>query len=347
MCLTFFAVSEMQNLAPGRISLPTWLFWIFLLLIVVLTVLLFVRDKALRKGVAGLISRTKNKIEKSRIQARIKRQEKDLDEALLELGDKSWRLQIETHGMDETRQSLEALDEETRKLTGEKEQIDAEQAKLNKAHDAFVKSQDEKTGEQELKKKPHADKLHLLRSDLSKVDKDLQKSQKDIQKLEAQIKSVSKDLEKIGSDTKLSDTEKKVKKDVLDGDLKNWHGEIDSLQEKTPSLEEALNKYSSQIKDEEKTVAEFEAILKALEEDKKEAQHKYDQETGTLKKKSAEINKNLDELDRRRKPLLKKVGDAVNSSRPDNAELTVFYSRIDSLKASLQTMKEELQRISG
>ena len=67
----------MQNLAPGRISLPAWLFWVFIIMIAGLTAVLFFRDKALRKGVAKLITRTKIKIEKTRVTAKIKRQEND------------------------------------------------------------------------------------------------------------------------------------------------------------------------------------------------------------------------------------------------------------------------------
>lgn len=347
MFMTVFLASGMQNVPAGRIALPLWLFWFFIILILGLVVLLFLRDKALRKGVSRLISRTKVKIEKSRIQTRIKRQEKDLEEAMLELGEKSRGIRLEPQGTEEIRRSLTSIDEKAEAHSAEQEKFDSQKADLDKTHEEFVKAQDGKINDVEAKKKPHADRLSLLRDDFTKVEKDLQKSQKEVHRFDGQIKSGQKDLEKIAADTKLSDTEKKVKKDVLQAEMNKNSKESEALKGKIPSLEESLNNLGGQIKEEEKEVGEFDAMLKDLAEEKKDAQQKYEKETGVLKKQSAEINKALDELDRRRKPLFQKFGEAVFKERPENGELTVFFSRIDSLNASLKTLKEEMQRLSG
>lgn len=346
MFLTLFSAMERQNITPGRISVPVWLFWLMIILIVLLALILFIRDKGLRKGMASLLSRTKKRFERSRIQSRIKHQEKDMVEAISALGEKSWRLKILTTETEEIHKELASVDEEIQSRTEEQDKIESEKSKLKEAHEKFLNEQNKKIRDQELKKKPHADKLSLLRNDIEHIEKDLQKKRKDIQKLEEKINSTNKDLENIKSNDKINSTEKKVKIDVFEGDLKTATQDSEALRGKIPSLEEVLDKYRPQLQEEEKKVNEFDHILKNLNEEKKEAQQKFDKEMDVQKKQMDKINKGLDELERRRSPMLEKLGKAVNAQRPDHAELAVFYSRIDSLNSSIQSLRERLQRLS-
>ncbi|MFB0565334.1 MAG: hypothetical protein ACETWK_06615, partial [Candidatus Aminicenantaceae bacterium] len=57
------------------------------------------------------------------------------------------------------------------------------------------------------------------------------------------------------------------------------------------------------------------------------------------------IQKKNKEIDSKKKPLFRRLGEKINELRPDNEELAIFYSQIDRADNNIQDLEDRIENL--
>ena len=109
----------------SREGLPFWIFWFLLFIILLLVIFIFLRDKDLRQRLNDFMFKTKKKIKKLRLQARLNRERREKAELLRDMGKKIWQDSIFPEKEEKMRDELNKLEERRSTLAKEMENTSA------------------------------------------------------------------------------------------------------------------------------------------------------------------------------------------------------------------------------
>ena len=109
-----------------REGLPYWAFWFLICIILLLVILIFLRDKDLRKRVNAFFYGIKKKLKKMRLQVILKRIKQKRDVLIGELGKKVWENDIKVEHGEDIQSKLEDLESQRKKKLEELEKVQSE-----------------------------------------------------------------------------------------------------------------------------------------------------------------------------------------------------------------------------
>ena len=190
--LSLFASSFRAVPDSNKVSLPSWLFWVLLLVVVALVAGLLIRDKALRDKVAAGLNNLKKKWIRARLRGKIKKGQRTLDEALKRLGQAAWTAGHRPEASAEAVRELSVLHETIQAKKDEIAKIEAEAAETKQLQAEFSKSQKARIDKQVEAAQPHRDELSARQARLKEVALALDDAEKIVTGADSEIRTAEK-----------------------------------------------------------------------------------------------------------------------------------------------------------
>ena len=184
---SFRAVPEVN-----KVSLPSWLFWVLLLVVVALIAGLLLRDKALRNKFAAGFKKLKNKWIRARLRGKIKKAQRTLDEASQRLGQAAWKAGHRPATSAEAIKELNVLHETIQAKNDEIAKIDAEAAGTKQVQAEFLQSQKARIDKQVEAARPHREELSERQAKLKEVALALDDAEKTMTGADSEIRTAEK-----------------------------------------------------------------------------------------------------------------------------------------------------------
>lgn len=346
MGVLILSLPDFQPEALGsRILLPLWLFWILIGLIGVLVILLLFRDKALRRSLKKAFLSARLRVKKARLESRIKRETREKEKALVELGQKAWSLGVQSEPAADVLKNIQALEQEKEGVLKEAAGVGTEIETLQKTHAKSRKSQEEKLKELEEKKSPLVEHLSQAKENLKQTEADLSHIEKEIRDADKGKTEAEKDITKIEANTQLSAEIKKIKSEELKARIFEMVKKKEDLEAKRPSIEEAKSKLLQQKTSDQNKIQEFDRMIAELQEEKKERHKVFENEMKERQKKKDNLMKKNREIEEQKQPLFARLGKALYDQRVEIPKLADIYARIETIDKAVQEYKAEREEL--
>jgi len=323
----------------GRISFTL----ILILIIIALVAVLLIRDRKIRNKVKGFFSLIGIKIKNARVKSKIEKEEKEVSELIIKLGDKGFENRIYPENteelIEEIKKEKEIIDKFEKALVENEKKIE----NLKSEHEIFVSLKKSEIEKEEKVKDPVEKKykdVSRLVSDLKKEsdenEKKIIKIGKGIEKSEEEIDRLSKDElldpdERAGRREREQKTLEELKKELSERTMRETAipGELSSLEKEESDLKLKLNI--------------FEKSLEKLQDELKETEKKYDEKISELVKKKGHFTGEQTKSSNILKGIYEKLGKVFDKVRLENNDLSVIYIDIDRARERIKNLQSQLQ----
>lgn len=343
--LASFFANFQPSTPESRVILPLWVFWLLIGLIGALVILLLIRDKALRRGLKNSFLSARRRVQRARLESRIKRETKEREKALNALGQKAWSIGIKLESAADILKSIQALEQKKKGSLKESAGIDSEMEKLQDAHAEYRKSQEEKIKEQEEKKNPHAEHLSQTNESLKQAEADLSHIEKEIRAADKERTEAEKEITKIEENIQLSSEIKQNKIEELKTKVFEMTKKKEDLEVKRPSIEEQKSRLLQQKANDQNKIKEFDQAITAFHEEEKERQKVFEKEQKEWQKKKDVLIKKNKEMEEEKQPLFTQLGKALFEQRVESPELDDIYTRIETIDKAVQEVEEKRKEL--
>ncbi len=323
-------------------TLPVWLFWLMVVVIVLLAALILVRDKGIRGGIAGMFGWVRRKIRIAKIKSQIQKENQKKEELIKKLGKTAWDNGVSAP-------SIESQLEETRKLAAEEAEalqklkaLDADIQKGRQEWEADKKQADERIAGLESELKPLEDQHKELEKELHGVDKEIKNIEKTKIKTEKDIMKTREHLDMVEADVDLSNIEKEQKRSEALRRIQSFEDEIRAgdesmiaLMEKATAVKEKITGIEPRINDLDARIGEAREVFKAQKGQWEESLKRLEENGRSLNVKLVGIRKELDLSHQ-------KTGRQLLENRNEHESLAPVYGEIDAVDAVLAKLQGRL-----
>jgi chromosome segregation ATPase len=339
-------ISGYQAAVSGSsILLPLWFFWLLVGLVGALVIILLIRDKALRHGLKNIFSSLRRRVKRTKLEGRIRKETKEKEGALTELGQKAWEIGAKSDATVGIDKDIKALEQKREDNLKEAVVIDSESEKLQSAHQNYKKDVEEKIKLQEEKKSPHAEHLSQTKESLKRNEADLSHVEKEIRAADKEKADAEKEITKTEQNTALSEEMKQTKIAELNARIFELTKKKEELESKRPALEEQKSRLLQQKEDDQNRVKEFDQTISSFREEEKERQKVFDKEMKQWqKKKDVLVDKNK-EIDNQKQPLFFRLGKALYEKRVESPDLEDIYTRIEEIEKTVREYEEKRREL--
>ena len=334
-----------QTDRASAMNIPVWVFWLLIGLIGVLAILFLIRDKALRSGLKKMFLSAKRKVKKAQVDSRIKKETKEKEKALAELGHKAWSIGVKPVKADEVIKNIESIEERQSGFLKESAAFDSEIKKLQDTHETYKKAQEEKIKEQEEQRNPHVEYLSQIKEDIKHAEADSSHLEKEIRTAEKVKTEAEKDIAKIEENSELSSEIKQIKIEELKSRIFETSKKKESLDVKLPSIQEQKTKLLQQKTDEEAKIKELDKFISTYQEEIKERHKTLEKETRELHKKKDVVSDKNKEIEENKKPLFAVLGKSLYEQKVKSPELTEIYTQIEAIDHAVKENEEKRKEL--
>lgn len=331
----------------NKVSLPSWLFWVLLLVVAALIAGLLIRDKALRNKVGAVLQKLRKKWSRARLRGKIKKGRRTLDEALKRLGQEAWKTGHRPEASAGALRELDALHETIRAKNAEIEKIEAEAARTKKVQAEFLQSQKVRIDEQVEAARPHREELSRRQARLKEVELALGDTEKIVTGAEMEIRTAEKELAGIEADpameagrkqTCLAETRNKIealirKKAASADRVAPLRGEKASIMEAAAKVQAILDGYDKTIK--------------GLGDELGEKMRAFETLITDMDKKKCGLKAEIDETEKKKHPHWAALGEKLNEKRVDDPALAAIYTEIDGIDKTIREHEARHKDLGG
>ena len=326
-------------------GLPYWTLWFLLLVILLLVVFIFLRDKDLRRRISAFLSGARRHMTRLRIQARMRKEREKKTALWRELGRQAWSEDVRADCIAEQCASLSALDEEIGRHQKTWHDVFSRIEVLGREHDAAVKRFRDLVAEQEEARRPHEEEMLALASRKKELLEALESSLREAETAEAQLKGVEKDTRQIEANPRLDEAERTARLDKARAKAAALSAHILALREKTPLLQEERYRLERLLEDAEGRVRVFNAAIHRIEEEYRERLQAREKEIREWQKAKERTQDKIVDVKRLMEPLFETVGRILDEARIDHEELTVLYFQIDGINRTIADLEARLEHL--
>jgi len=345
--ISFFASSFRAVPDSNKVSLPSWLFWVLLLVVAALIAGLIIRDESLRKKIVGVFNKLKKKWTRARLRGKIEREQRAQNEALKRLGQAAWKAGHKLRTPVETIQELEALHETIRAKNAEIEKIEAEAARAKQIQSDFLKSQKAKIEAQAEAARPHREELSRRQARLKEVELALVEIEKIVTGAEAEIRTAEKELAGIEADTAMEAGRKQA-------GLTETRNKIEALIRKKADAADRAAPLRGEKASIMEAEAKVQAILdgydktgKALGDELGEKTRVVEASMADMDKKKAGLKAEIDKAEKKKDPHWAVLGKKLNEKRIDDPALAAIYTEIDGIDKTIREHEARHKDLGG
>jgi len=341
--LSEFALQNQPSI-PGE-GMRFWVLWLLLSIILLLVFFIFLREKRLRQRLNLFFSRAKRRFIKSRLQARLKKENLKKAELIRELGKETRKQGISVEESKDTDAELKTLEdnmntsqEEMKEMGFQIEMFNNQLEETSKKHEGQIK-------EKEVEIEPYIEKLTKTKEKEKLVELDLIKKQNDIEEGEKKLKAAGKEAKEIEKNAELSEEEKRTQGKEAEEKIRNLEKEKEKTQNELEDLREERPALEKEIKNLHRRINDCERTMKQIEKDKKEQTRKFQKEIKELRKSKQKVQKKIDEIAQQKEPLFESLGKIIDEVRVQHNKLAIFYSQIDRTNRNIQEIEANIQNL--
>jgi chromosome segregation ATPase len=330
------------NLETGS-GLPYWIFWMLILVIALLLVFIFLRDKDLRRRLDRFFLGIKNRLRRLRLQTTLKKEKQRHEVFMFELGQKAWEEDVEVPSARTLRDELARLDKQRAELEDKRGDLEDRIGQVQQDLSDFEKKQEAAQLKLEAELKPYVDRLNEIKAQEKGVDREMAQKKGEVEHSGKEVEAARKQLQSIED-----------KGDVLE-EVKNF--ELESLKDKIQNLQaqqgeaaqamEELKKRKLELEkdlgEQEKAQEEFQSKLKKNRDFSKNETRRFQKDIKEWEKQRDKVVDSIREIDQKKKPLLRELGEQVDQDRVDHEDLEILYSKIDRTKIKTQELEEQIK----
>ena len=345
--LSAFASSFRAVPDSNKVSLPSWLFWVLLLVMAALIAGLLIRDKALRNKIAAGLKKLKKKWIRARLRGKIKKGQRTLDEALQRLGQEAWKAGHRPEASAEAVRELDALHETIRSKNDEIEKIEVEATGTKQVQADFLQSQKARIDEQVEAARPHREELSGRQARLKEVELALGDAEKTATGVETEIRTAEKELAGIEADAAMEAGRKQI-------GLAETRNKIEALIRKKADSADRVAPLRAEKASIMESAAKVQAILdgydKAIEglgDELIEKMRTSEALVAEMDKKKSGLKAEIDRTEKKKRPYWIDLGKKLNEKRVDDPALASLYAEIDGIDKTIRENEARHKDLGG
>jgi chromosome segregation ATPase len=331
----------------NKVSLPSWLFWVLLLVVVALIAGFLIRDKALRNKIADVLKKLKKKWTRARLRGKIKKGQRALDEALQRLGQAAWKAGHRPAASAEAVRELDVLHETIRAKNDEIAKIEVEAARTKQDQADFLQSQKAAIDKQVEAARPHREELSGRQARLKELDLALGDAEKTVTSAETEIRTSEKELAGIEADATIETGQKQARR----AELRSKIGA--SIQKKADSADRVAPLRAEKASIVE-TAAKIQAIIDGydkaitgLGDEQSEKVRTSEALMAEMDKKKSGLKAEIDEIEKKKQPHWVALGKKLNEKRVDDPALASIYAEIDGIDKTIRENEARHKDLGG
>ncbi len=326
-------------------ELPYWTFWLLLCIIMLLVTFIFLRDKDLRRRLNLFFFGAKKKLIKLRLQAKLKRESRKMQELIRELGKKVWATSIPVPREEKAAHELSRLQKDIENLEMEsaniQSKIDRLQAEMDK-HSDELKAQIEAL---ESEKKTYQERLERIRNDERCLENEVAQKQKEFEGIVRGILASTPQPE-----LALAPASGNEEPGVFSSSYSSV--KMESLKARREEMDRLIKGLVEKRLEREKEHLEVEKHLQRLSAGIKETEEKgrkkireFRKEIKEWKKKQERILEQQKIVENKKTPLFDRLGRRAEEVRIIGAGLSLFYSQIDRSVERIKEIEEQIRNL--
>jgi chromosome segregation ATPase len=328
-----------------REGVPYWILWFLLCIILLLLTFIFLRDKNLRQRLNSFFFGAKKKLIKLRVQSRLKRENKKLNELLKALGQKTWEMDIDAPKAEGFHAELTRLEDQRRQLENESQGTQTRLLELERALNDHLERHKSLIHEQKEKKQPYQEENLQTKEREKNIEKEILEKQKQLENSVKERHSLEKEAQKIKDTADISSEEMVKRTQKIQERIKDMthqrevnDSKIKILVEEKTGLERARRRQKEKIEEYDKKIKELEDKAKKKTKDLQKEIKKWEQ-------RRIEIEDKIESTEKKKEPLFENLGKRVNRERTDMSELIVFYSQIDRVDGRIKELEKQIKEL--
>jgi hypothetical protein len=326
-------------------GLPFWLLWFLLCVILLLIVVIFLRDKDLRRRISAFLSGARRHMARLRLQAKLKREREKKRALWRELGKQAWYEDIQTSCIEEECAKLAALDEEIGRHQKTWHDVYSRIEVLGREHDAALKRYRELVAEQEEARRPHQEEMVALALKKKEILEVLESSLREAEAAGAQLEAIDRDARLIEDNPRLSEADRRARLDKARAKGASLTGLVTALREKTPIIQEERYRLDRRLEEVEARVRVFNAAIRRIEEEYRERLLAREKEIRDWQRAKERVQDKIVDVKRLMEPLYENVGRILDAARFDHEELVVIYFQIDGVNRTITELEARLEHL--
>jgi hypothetical protein len=326
-------------------GLPFWLLWFLLCVILLLIVVIFLRDKDLRRRISAFLSGARRHMARLRLQAKLKREKEKKRALWRELGKQAWYEDIQTSCIEEECAKLAALDEEIGRHQKTWHDVYSRIEVLGREHDAALKRYRELVAEQEEARRPHQEEMVALALKKKEILEVLESSLREAEAAGAQLEAIDRDARLIEDNPRLSEADRRARLDKARAKGASLTGLVTALREKTPIIQEERYRLDRRLEEVEARVRVFNAAIRRIEEEYRERLLAREKEIRDWQRAKERVQDKIVDVKRLMEPLYENVGRILDAARFDHEELVVIYFQIDGVNRTITELEARLEHL--
>ncbi len=335
-----------QNAADGTEGgLPFWMFWLLLLVIALLLVFIFLRDKDLRRRLDAFFTGIKNRLRKVRLQTSLKKERQKHENLMLELGKTTWEEDVEVPSAQSLRDQLARLDKTRADLQDKRSTLDDKISGVNQEMTDFQKKQETAHIKLEAQMKPYADKFEEVKKQAKDVARDLSQKKSELDSASKEIASLQKDLAAFKDKGDMLEEVKKFELESLEEKAKNLEARKSEADQALAALGAKKSELDTELSSQQKDVETYQSKLKKNKDKTKAQCRKYQKDIREWEKQRDKVSESIQEMEQQKTPLLQNLGEHVNTDRVEHEELEILYSKIDRSKVKTQELEDQIDHL--
>ncbi len=257
--------------ALPRDGLPYWIFWFMLLIILLLGLFIFLRNKNLRMRLSSFLAGARRRSILIRLRFQLKKEHQKKAELLKKLGEKAWGEDIRIKDDDSIRARLKELFEKRNAGQLEGNKAYAEIEKLHKQLEETIAHYDAGINELKNKKQPFDELLKRKKEEekaLRKVRHKDREIERQIDELKGEEEESRDRVDELKEDIETLEDEARARRQAIEKGIHSWTRKRERIQNRIKDIEEdqeamylSLGRLVEEKQVRHKTLDEFHTLL--------------------------------------------------------------------------------------
>ncbi len=336
--------SQNQPSVPGE-GMSFWVFWFLLSVILLLVFFIFLREKRLRQKLNLFFSRATRGFIKSRLQARLKKENQKKAELIRELGEETRKQGISVEESKEIDGELKKLEDNMSASQAEMQDMASKIATFKNQLEETSRKHEDQIKKMEAEIKPYIEKMTKAKEKEKLIELNLIKKQHEIEDGDKKLKAAAKEAKEIEGNVGLSKEEKKTKEGGAKEKIRNLESQKENTQEELEQLREERPALEKEIKGLQRKINDCERTMKQIDKEKKEQTRSLHKEIKELEKSKQKVQRKIEHIQLEKEPLFESLGKIIDEVRVKHRKLTIFYSQIDRANRNMKEIETNIQNL--
>jgi chromosome segregation ATPase len=334
-----------QAPASAAEGLPYWLLWVLLCVILLLVAFIFLRDKDLRRRVSSFLSGARRHMLRLRLQVKLKKEKERKAALWRELGKLAWSEDVRATCIEGECAKLAGLEEEIGRHQKTWHEVYSRVEVLGREHDAALKRYRALVAEQEEARRPHQEEVLALANRKKEILEALESSLREAETAGAQLKAVEADAREIAANPRLAESDRPARLDRAREKAAGLAQRLESLNAKTPLLQEERYRLDRRLEEVEGRVRVFNEAIARIEQEFRDRLQAREKEIREWQKAKERTQDKIVDVKRLMEPLFENVGRILDEARVGHEDLAVLYFEIDGVNRAIADLEARLEHL--